>query len=1586
MADAKAPHTISILGEPNIVVDHALWPNYIVQDLTQNLASSTYVLITDTNLFDTYVPAFQQRFEAARANKNARLLTYKIPPGEASKSRETKAEIEDWLLSQQCTRDTVIVAVGGGVIGDMIGYVAATFMRGVRFVQVPTTLLAMVDSSIGGKTAIDTPMGKNLVGAFWQPRRVFIDLAFLETLPVREFINGMAEVIKTAAIWNEKEFAVLEESAATILSSIRSKGQGRLQPIKDVLRRIVIGSAGVKAEVVSSDEREGGLRNLLNFGHSIGHAYEALLTPQLLHGEAVAIGMVKEAELARFLGVLRPEAVARLEKCIASYGLPTSVKDKRVISLTAGKKCPVDVLLKKMGVDKKNDGAQKKIVLLSAIGKTHEAKASAVDDRDIGIVLSDSVEVTPGIPGDLRLTVTPPGSKSISNRALILAALGTGSCRVRNLLHSDDTEFMLSAISTLGGTSYSWEEGGQLLVVEGNGGKLKASDEPLYIGNAGTASRFLTTVAALCAPTSTAATTVLTGNARMKTRPIGPLVDALRSNGVAIDYLEREKSLPLRINASAGLEGGEIELAATVSSQYVSSILMAAPYAKKAVTLRLVGGKPISQPYIDMTISMMKSFGVEVVASADEPDTYHIPQGVYKNPAEYTVESDASSATYPLAVAAISGTTCTIPNIGSKSLQGDAQFAVRILKPMGCEVHQDDYSTTVTGPKDGAALKALPSVDMTTMTDAFLTATVLAAVATGTTEIIGIANQRVKECNRILAMKDELAKFGVLCDELEDGIRIIGKSRDGLVTPTESIHCYDDHRVAMSFSVLSVAAPGPVLVTERECVGKTWPGWWDVLAQSFKATLAGVDTESSSSSETKAKAKTCANVERSIFVVGMRGAGKTTAGRWVAKTLGWKFIDLDHELERRSGATIPEMIRGPRGWEGFREDELALLRNVIEAHPNGHVFSCGGGIVETPAAREALKAYGANGGLVLLVHRDTDQVVDYLLQDETRPAYTSEIREVYERRKPWYRECSNMFYYSPHSQDAAAAAAATSEIIPDDFSQFISVISGKSRTLETVSKKKHSFFVSLTLPDLSAAVDILPRVTADSDAVELRVDLLQDVQPEAVMKQVSLLRHVTGKPIIFTVRSESQGGKFPDDDNELRLELYRLALRMGVEYIDLEVTSTDEIMQEVRDRRGNSVIITSHHDPAGALSWKNASWVAAYNRALQYGDVIKLVGTARSVDDNFDLIRFKSRMLAAQATPIIALNMGSAGKLSRVLNGFLTPVSHPALPFKAAPGQLSAAEIRQGLALLGEIEPRNFYLFGKPISKSRSPALHNALFEQTGLPHHYQRLETDKVADVVEVLRAADFGGASVTIPLKQDIMPHLDELTDAAKVIGAVNTVVPVADESLGGRQRLIGDNTDWKGMVHVLRKAGVKTTQQQAGGGGAASAAVIGTGGTSRAAIFALNSLGFKPIYVVGRDAQKVQALAAGFPAAYDIQNVASAADAEKLASKPVVSISTVPADRPLDAGVGEILGAVLKPAAAAAASGADQSRVLLEMAYHPPQTPVIQIAGKVGGWTTILGLEVLAAQGWYQFETWNGIKPLFSDALDAVVGAAQ
>ncbi len=1485
---SSGPTRISILGSDSIIVDHGIWHNFVPGDLVENLHSSTYVLITDTNLYDRYVPSFESLFaEAAqRSNPQARLLTYTVPPGETSKSRETKADIEDWMLAQQCTRDTVIIALGGGVIGDMIGYVAATFMRGVRFVQVPTTLLSMVDSSIGGKTAIDTPTGKNLIGAFWQPRRIYIDLVFLETLPVREFINGMAEVIKTAAIWDEAEFTALEANASLVLETIRSKSTDpgeRLRPIRSILKRTVLASARVKAGVVSKDEKEGGLRNLLNFGHSIGHAFEAILTPQVLHGEAVAIGMVKEAELARFLGVLRPGAVARLVKCIASYDLPTSLHDKRVVKLTAGKTCPVDVLLEKMAVDKKNEGRKKKIVLLSAIGQTYEPKASVVDDNVIRIVLSPAIRVTPGMPPVLNVKVTPPGSKSISNRALILAALGQGTCRVKNLLHSDDTEYMLTAIAQLNGAMYSWEDAGEVLVVTGKGGKLQTGSQPLYLGNAGTASRFLTSVVAICSPSSSSTSTVLTGNARMKVRPIGPLVDALRANGIDIEYLGQEHSLPLRIDAAGGLGGGLIELAATVSSQYVSSILMCAPYAKNPVTLRLVGGKPISQLYIDMTISMMKSFGIAVTKSADEPHTYHIPQGSYTNPAEYIIESDASSATYPLSIAAITGTTCTIPNIGSSSLQGDARFAVDVLRPMGCIVEQTESSTTVTGPSPGG-LKGI-EVDMEPMTDAFLTASVLAAVARGETRITGIANQRVKECNRIAAMRVQLDKFGVHCHELEDGIVIAGKDYKELSEPKEGIFCYDDHRVAMSFSVLSVLSPSPVVILERECTGKTWPGWWDTMAQSFKVSLYGVDAEPKQSSPAKSQKAT-----PSIFIVGMRGAGKTTTGSWLANILGRPFIDLDHELERRAGKTIPQIINeSSRGWDGFRNDELELLRDVMKNQAQGHVFSCGGGIVETPEARELLTAYHRNGGIVLLVKRDVEQMVEYLMRDKTRPAYSEEIRGVYERRRPLFQECSNFEYHSPYLNSSGEF-----HDLPADFASFTSVMCGYSTHFEGVRKKRPSFFVSLTVPSISSALEIIPRVAVGSDAVELRVDLLEDLSPDSVGKQIAQLRSAAKLPIIFTLRSQSQGGRFRYESEKDLLPFYQIAIRAGVEYIDLEMSLSDETLDTVIHSRGGGAtrVIASHHDPEGRLSWKNGSWQTWYNRALQYGDVIKLVGVAHKMEDNFALAGFRDRMLAAHDRPIIALNMGTFGKLSRVLNGFLTPVSHPGLPFKAAPGQLSAAEIRTALALLGELEKKQLYLFGKPISASRSPALHNTLFRQAGLPHEYELFETDSVADVEDLIRSPYFGGASVTIPLKLDIMKLLDEVSESVKIIGAVNTVIPIS--SSGTKTRLLGDNTDWRGMVYSLRSAGAATPTPSSI---PTSALVVGSGGTSRAAIYALHSLGYSPIYVVARNVQKAGDLALSFPRDYGIEPVA---DANLVRHPPSTVINTVPADRPLDPAV--------------------------------------------------------------------------------------
>lgn len=1341
---------------------------------------------------------------------------------------------------------------------------------------------------------------------------------------------------------------------------------------------------------MSADEREGGLRNLLNFGHSIGHAMEAILTPQILHGECVAIGMVKEAELSRYLGILAPGAVARLTKCIASYGLPTSLDDKVVRKRSANKHCPVDELIRIMAVDKKNDGAKKKIVLLSAIGKTFEKKASVVADRDIKVVLSPSIMVRPGVPSGANVVCTPPGSKSISNRVLVLAALGSGVCRITNLLHSDDTQVMLNAVAKLGGASFFWEDGGRVLVVNGNGGALKASPEELYLGNAGTASRFLTTVATLAKPSSVSST-ILTGNARMKERPIGPLVDSLRANGVEVDYVERQGSLPLNIGAAGGFAGGDIELTASVSSQYVSSLLMCAPYAKEPVTLRLVGGKVISQLYIDMTIAMMASFGVVVKKSANEPNTYHIPKQNYANPPSYEVESDASSATYPLAIAAITGTTCTVPNIGSSSLQGDARFAVDVLRPMGCKVEQTSTATTVTGPPKGG-LKAIPEVDMEPMTDAFLTASVLAAVCSptngsSTTRITGIANQRVKECNRIQAMEDELAKFGIVCRQFDDGIEVDGSGYK-LTDPKEGIYCYDDHRVAMSFAVLSLVAPEPVLILEKYCTGKTWPGYWDELSQIFKVSLEG--KEPSTALHGKHSSNGAEAAAKSIILIGMRGAGKTTSGGWASQILGWPLIDLDQALEKHLGMTIPELIK-QRGWEGFRSEELQLLQRITKEKPTGHIFACGGGIVEGPEARQILVNYKKNGGIVLLITRDIEKVMEFLNVDKTRPAYVEDMMGVWLRRKPWFEECSNFQYHNKTVESGDLGNTL------EDFSRFLSLITGSSQALQTIKKKKQSFFVCLSAPDVTNWMKTLPEIIVGSDAVELRVDLLEDPAstngaPSVpfVIDQIALLRSCVTIPIIFTIRTKSQGGKFPDEAIDEALMLYKTAIRLGLEFIDLEITWPDAILQEVSNTKGFSNIIASHHDPQNTLSWSSGSWIPFYNKALQYGDVIKLVGVAKTFQDNLELSEFKAWAANSHPTPLIGINMGARGKLSRIINNFMTPVSHPKLPSATAPGQLSAVEILQGLSLMGEIEPKKFFIFGSPVSQSRSPPMHNTLFRATGLPHHYGIFETTNAADIEGIITSPDFGGASVTIPLKQDIFPYLARVGSEVDVIGALNTIVPETVTDASGKEttQLVGYNTDWQGMTLVLKTAGASSD-------GHKSAIIIGAGGTARAAIYALNQMHYTPIYLLGRTPSKLQTLVSSFPSTYDLRIIDSPAYLDSAEFKtPYVAIGTIPADQPIEASMGAAISKIFsrgsqedaelaaKPLGTGAGTVSeggripDSKRLLLEMAYKPPVTALMDLA-KGAGWNTVNGLEVLVGQGVYQFQYWTGITPLYTIA---------
>jgi 3-dehydroquinate synthase len=318
-----AARTIDVLGYPVIVGGGML---DALGDVCRRLAPShRYAIISDDQVAKHWLaPA---TLAISRAIPRAVIGTATIPPGESSKTREQWTRLTDWLLAEGAGRDTTVIALGGGVVGDLAGFVAATYLRGVPVVQVPTSLLAMVDASIGGKTGVDTPQGKNLVGAFYQPAAVIADPATLSTLPAPHLRAGIAEVIKHGAISDATQFRLAASWGAEVYRALqRETGVNEGVDWTGVpTLDVIIQSVATKAAVVNADPQERGRRQILNTGHTVAHALERETDYALLHGEAVSIGLVVEAELGEAAGITAAGTAHALRFALGGAGLPTRV-------------------------------------------------------------------------------------------------------------------------------------------------------------------------------------------------------------------------------------------------------------------------------------------------------------------------------------------------------------------------------------------------------------------------------------------------------------------------------------------------------------------------------------------------------------------------------------------------------------------------------------------------------------------------------------------------------------------------------------------------------------------------------------------------------------------------------------------------------------------------------------------------------------------------------------------------------------------------------------------------------------------------------------------------------------------------------------------------------------------------------------------------------------------------------------------------------------------------------------------------------------------------------------------------------------
>jgi 3-phosphoshikimate 1-carboxyvinyltransferase len=410
------------------------------------------------------------------------------------------------------------------------------------------------------------------------------------------------------------------------------------------------------------------------------------------------------------------------------------------------------------------------------------------------------------INGEINL----PGSKSVSNRALLLAALAKGTTKLTNLLDSDDIRHMLNALAKLG-VSYQLSVDKTECEVVGLGRSFSVDAlTELFLGNAGTAMRPLAAALSLGKGEY-----ILTGEPRMKERPIGHLVDALCQAGAEIEYLENSGYPPLKIKGT-GLNGGHVSIDGSISSQFLTAFLMSAPMAKGELTIDIVGDL-VSKPYIDITLHIMEQFGIKV-QNNDYKQFVIQPGQQYISPGNFLVEGDASSASYFLAAAAIRGGEVKVTGIGRDSIQGDVQFA-DALEKMGAEIEWgDDYVIARAGE-----LKAV-DLDFNHIPDAAMTIATTALFAKGTTAIRNVYNWRVKETDRLTAMATELRKVGAEVEEGDDYIIITPPSQ----LTHAAIDTYDDHRIAMCFSLVALSDTS-VTINDPKCTSKTFPNYFERL-------------------------------------------------------------------------------------------------------------------------------------------------------------------------------------------------------------------------------------------------------------------------------------------------------------------------------------------------------------------------------------------------------------------------------------------------------------------------------------------------------------------------------------------------------------------------------------------------------------------------------------------------------------------------------------------------------------------------------------------------------------------------------------
>lgn len=1258
------------------------------------------------------------------------LLT--IPDGETSKNRFWKEIIEDWLLLNGAPKRSCIVALGGGVIGDVVGFVASTYLRGVPVVQVPTSLLAMADSSVGGKTAVDVPAGKNMIGSFYHPHAVVIDTTFLETLPARHIQNGMAEVIKIAIALDKDLFSWLEDPQ--VVQKILSKDVATLQ-------YAIIKAVSLKASVIEKDDKDNSARNILNAGHTVGHALEAILFPRWLHGECVAVGLVAEAHASLEAGIMDSFAtVLRLRRCLRSFGLPTEVPHYELGPNS------LNEIVRFAKADKKGSRGDIACVLLKEIGTVGEALIYRVDESCFRALLSGAIELrAPVLPQSLpKVALRVQGSKTAAMKMSIMSSLGEGQTILRGVPQVKEICVMIDALRQLG-VRLQWSSSGEDLLIRGTSGQLDAGpsgEATIQLGNANILACSLLTACATLLPEGQSA--VLSGVSR-EHPSIASLVNALRECRAQVEYVGSEGCFPIRVQGRNALaDNARVVVDSSLRSEFLCAIFLTS--VRRGATV-VLGDKFLDQCCIDRTTALMHIYGVNVLNS---PGQYIVTAGSYTNVAVLEVNGDEITSFFLLAWAAITGATVEVSNFGS-----DCATFPNILLRMGCKVQQESSCTRCTGVPPLASLEEV-SLDLISA-DALVAVAVMAACARGRTRIVGTQSLSTKERNRICAVISGLRECGVDVKEIPDGIEILGRTFNERHMPRVLILCHNDYVVAMSFAILGCIRPN-IVILDRNCIDKKLPYFFPLVRATLGIVVAEAPERSPRFIETKQRGRLAVQDDRNVILI---GCGDGNLGRSLTRLLGgWRLLELENEFLFKYGMSHGN-YSATYGLNASLVKGANILSNLTTTYPRRTIFVCSDGMFDFNSV--------SVGALVVCIDREQHEMIFETL---------SEL----------------CFRVDGELAENIAASAICSRLRPNCVPRWRV---GRGTNFVSWTLPSYTALRELTTDGADAVefrVDLLLDQSKSSVKRELEsVRRLASGLP--VIFTVRSKEHGgnwSGSSDEYLKMLEVGGrGGCEIIDVEACWTSRNVGLRSwielsssrGVGFIFSEhQVDTSPTMQRMIDvaKRCRAV----------------APGVPA---------ILKIVMAAHNIQDCDVVFEFRSRLstvlagLAHPESPGFILILGGAkGRLTRIRSDMLTPCASTQM-FSAAPGQITIPDITATRKFLGLFEtPGRLCLFGSSPVASFLLALHTAALMGAKCDHAllYEMCQTESLEEIIRSTKDPEWFGGNLTAPFEESVFSVLNPMlcTSEAHEIGAVNVIWKTATGELAG------DNSSWRAFLEVL------------------------------------------------------------------------------------------------------------------------------------------------------------------------------------------